>query len=204
EGGHAFPDGQRRVHVKRSSETLRQAFQSNLVTQQGRPHRAPAQKSLAHFAVGKGRETARTPVCDWVHLRLGSPFTLMATTVSSSKASSPAACSVTALNRDLTTQSAEMSAQPAIMASVRWRPNISPARLRASMMPSLKNTNMSPGLALKVNSSYSASSNKPRGRPVASMTSILPSWQYKGRGRPEFAILKDRSAAPFVLPRRQD
>src|SRR5207302_826155 len=83
------------------------------------------------------------------------PLTLIATTVWSSNGSTPAACSATALNSRSTTCWAAHSPHLATISSTRRRPNNSPAMFWASRMPSLKNTNRSPGFALKVNSSNS-------------------------------------------------
>src|ERR1700722_7169862 len=61
--------------------------------------------------------------CRALHLRLPGPaFTLRATTVWSSKVSTPAAWSGTALKISLTTQSADLVAHPATIASTRSGP----------------------------------------------------------------------------------
>src|SRR6266849_6631514 len=74
---HALADRRCGINVKRSSVTLHEAFQWNFVTLQRGPNRTAAKKSLSHFAIGKGRRTALAPVYGAIHLRLGSPLTLV-------------------------------------------------------------------------------------------------------------------------------
>ena len=87
---HALADRGGRINVQRGAVTLRQSLQRDLFALQCGTHRRAAEKSLSHFAIGKGRRTpfARFGAAGSLALG-GSPFTLMATTVSSSKASSP-------------------------------------------------------------------------------------------------------------------
>src|SRR5579864_1903275 len=115
---------------------------------------APPKDAVFHLAIGESRRA-----CDWLltargHFFLGVPLrTRMATTVWSSKVSTPAECSAAALKSESTTQVADFPSHSAMIRSTRPRPKSSPLRLRASRIPSLKNTNISPGFMRNLNSS---------------------------------------------------
>src|SRR6202167_1031887 len=178
-------DGGCRIDVERRSIALCEVGQGNAIAEQFKVA-SIAQQLFPALLKNKSRRPLKIIVegaRDFAtpgHFRLeefcATPsLTLIATTVWSSKVSTPAECSAAAMKRLSTTQSADLPPHSAMIFSTRPRPNISPLRSRASRMPSLKNTNMSPGFILNRNSSYSASSKSPRGNPVASITWFFPS-----------------------------
>src|ERR1039458_9818330 len=162
-GRQPLADRRCRIDVERRSVALRQFWQRKSLAVK-HEIRATAQqpfpvlvKNESRRPLGINVERSRNFAAPG-HFRLGEPdaalsLTLIATTVWSSNVSTPAECSATALKRESTTQSADRPAHSAMIFSTRPRPNSSPFRLRASRMPSLKNTNMSPGFILNRNSS---------------------------------------------------
>src|ERR1700674_2475799 len=152
-----------RVDIEWSSIVFRKFGYGDVLAVEGQARASP-EKARLLLAIDKSRRTPRprnrTPTG---HFRFAAAweaplFTFMATTVWSSKVSIPAECSATALKRESTTQSADLAAHSPTICSTRPLPNNSPLRLRASRMPSLKNTNISPGFMQKRNYSYAVSS----------------------------------------------
>src|SRR3954452_8055715 len=195
----AFVNHCGRIHVKRGAVLFHELCCGQVLAVQNK-NTASAQESLFHLTIQESRPASdRQSLTSRSHFFLLDvdelPRTRIATTVWSSKVSTPAACSATALKMDSTTHEADCSVHSAITCSVRRLPKSSPLLLRASRMPSLKNTNMSPGFMRNSNSSYSASSKRPSGKPVASMTSFLPPCTKTGRGRPELDTVKVRCAS---------
>src|SRR5579863_1101089 len=146
-------DHGRGIHIERGTVFLSEFGKRNVVAIE---HKMPAaaQDAALDFAIGERRWTSSGKA-----LLAGGHFfldtaceparTRIATTVWSSNVSTPAECSATALKRVSTTQAADCSLHSPISFSTRPRPNSSPLRLRASRMPSLKNTNISPGFMRK-------------------------------------------------------
>ena len=108
------------IHVERRARALGELGQGNALAVQNELRialrRAPS--ALAENKPGRPLRARKhaAPLHFFLELPGAAPsFTLMATTVSSSKASTPAACSATALNNESTTQSADMSPQSAMI-----------------------------------------------------------------------------------------
>src|SRR6185437_14529694 len=138
EGIHAVANRSGGIYVQRGSEACRQLFKGNLLA---------TERGWRSFLAG-GVNESRRPLKKFAQFRFEAlPFTLMATTVSSSKVSTPEAWSAAALKMDLTMDSAEFPEHSAMIFSSRVRPKRSPALFVASRMPSLKNTKMSSGSA---------------------------------------------------------
>src|SRR5215469_2789468 len=186
EGQNTFANRSRGIDIERGPEPLREFSKRDFF----------AAQNFAGAAWVRPVNESWRPLGKFTHLRADAfPFTLMATTVWSSKVSTPEACSAAALKMDFTIDSADFSEHSVTIFSSRVRPKRSPALLVASRIPSLKKTKTSSGSAWNVISSYSASSKSPSGKPVASIIWVLPWRQYTGRGRPEFETCKVRLAS---------
>src|ERR1700676_760003 len=146
----------RRVHIERRAVLFSQLRQGYVFTVQNESSAASNNAAL-RLAIDESGRTGCWGLTAGHHFFFGDvcvpPRTRMATTVWSSKVSIPAECSAAALNSESTTQVADFPSHSAMIFSTRPRPNNSPLRLRASRMPSLKNTNISSGLILNLNSS---------------------------------------------------
>src|SRR5258708_19099496 len=147
-------DHRGRIDIKGRPVSLDKCGQRDLIAMQ---HDIPAEQNASAAIDECGRAHRCRFSIAACHFRLGAAaaplLTRIATTVWSSNVSTPAECSATALKRESTTQSAERSVHSETVCSTRPRPNNSPFRLRASRIPSLKKTNMSPGFIRNSNSS---------------------------------------------------
>src|SRR5947209_4523782 len=133
----AFTNRARGIDVQGSTKLVGELRQRNLLALQNRFSRISG-------TVGESGRALEGVVHALV---VGSPFTLIATTVWSSKVSTPEACSAAALKMDFTIESADSVEHCEMTFSRRVRPKSSPARFVASRILSLKNTNTSSGSA---------------------------------------------------------
>ena len=183
-----------RVDVEGSSIVLRKFGYGGVIRNRG-TGRAFAAKALASSLA---EDKARRPPLQmrseaFISASRKRPFTFMATTVWSSKVSTPEACSDAALNRESTTAIGRLCGTlPRSIFSARPRPNNSPLRLRGVQDAVAEKYKHVAGLGLETELIVFRSLKQTQWHPVASIISFLPSWQYIGRGSPELATCNVR------------
>src|ERR1035438_447004 len=123
----ALANHRRRVDVERRAVLLAQLLQGHVFAVENK-RSVPARGAVVRLATDKDKSGGTR--CRWAlttrsHFFLGGvcapPCTLMATTVWSSNVSTPAECSAAALNRESTTQFADLLAHSETICSTRPR-----------------------------------------------------------------------------------